>query len=195
MPPDETDSFIPRRTSTGHGHRARRRSSSASSKTFARLPVEDEDDDYEEEDTIEREVHRGNESDNVRLLTINGDPKHSRTFSSGSASASEDDGMVPTTVVGDFGKHGRGGRPRRTYREAILVTMALFQGYAVLVAFQNKLAREIGITTDSDPRATEFHIAVSFLYVGNLLFRCVWSFFVLCVQYFIARAVPCVTSI
>lgn len=67
------------------------------------------------------------------------------------------------------------GNDTKTFKEVILVTISIFQGYAILVVFQNKLAHEIGIKTDRDPRSAQFHFAVSFLYIGNLVFRCVLS--------------------
>uniref|UniRef100_A0A6A7G760 Transmembrane protein n=2 Tax=Hirondellea gigas TaxID=1518452 RepID=A0A6A7G760_9CRUS len=63
------------------------------------------------------------------------------------------------------------GNETKTFREIMLVTCAVFQGYGILVLFQNKLAQEIGIIGDNDPRSGQFHFAVSFLYIGNLLFR------------------------
>eukprot|EP01083_Nonionella_stella_P185864 678977_1 len=57
------------------------------------------------------------------------------------------------------------------YKLILVVTLALFQGYAILIAFQKKLERELGIANESDPRSKKFHAAYSFLYLGNLFFR------------------------
>eukprot|EP00033_Pygsuia_biforma_P005536 GCRY01006114.1.p1 GENE.GCRY01006114.1~~GCRY01006114.1.p1 ORF type:complete len:411 (-),score=65.24 GCRY01006114.1:206-1438(-) len=56
-------------------------------------------------------------------------------------------------------------------REGILVTIALFSGYASLFALQRELKKHFNITDDDQSMSRIYGIAVSFLYFGNLVFR------------------------
>lgn len=56
------------------------------------------------------------------------------------------------------------------YYRAILTTISVFMGYSGMVVLQDKLKTRIGIKTGTD-EAYVFGIAVSFLYLGNLIFR------------------------
>lgn len=60
-------------------------------------------------------------------------------------------------------------------RVVIVVTTTMFMGYAILVSFQHKLKDEYGIGDDS-PRAHEWLVGVSMLYIFNLIFRIAHNF-------------------
>lgn len=50
-------------------------------------------------------------------------------------------------------------------------TLSVFMGYAILVSFQHRLKMRMGIS-DNDAAASDvFSVGVSFLYIGNLIFR------------------------
>jgi hypothetical protein len=93
----------------------------------------------------------------------------------------EENGVI---VLGDDGDSATSGspvkplmiEPEEPYRRVILVTTAMFMGYAILVSFQRKLKDEYGIGNE-DSRSHEFSFAVSFLYIGNLIFRLMHNFF------------------
>jgi hypothetical protein len=58
------------------------------------------------------------------------------------------------------------------YYEVFLVTIPLFMGYAALFSLQNKLKMLYNIDPISPTSQSElFGVAVSFLYLGNLVFR------------------------
>lgn len=57
------------------------------------------------------------------------------------------------------------------YKSAILVTMGIFMGYAALNALQRKVKLRIGISDDDKSASVLFSFAVSWLYMGNLVFR------------------------
>jgi len=57
------------------------------------------------------------------------------------------------------------------HRSVCLVTMSVFMGYAILVSFQHKLKVRLGIDDEDHSRSELFTSAVSFLYIGNLIFR------------------------
>jgi hypothetical protein len=60
----------------------------------------------------------------------------------------------------------------QTKLQVILVTMAMFSGYAATVNMQGRLRDELGITTKpDDPNAHLFTVATSCQYIGNLIFR------------------------
>ena len=56
-------------------------------------------------------------------------------------------------------------------REIIVTTLTQFMGYAILVAFQAKLKAQLGIVDGNNADSHQFAFAVSFLYIGNLVFR------------------------
>jgi hypothetical protein len=57
------------------------------------------------------------------------------------------------------------------HREVILITLAEFLGYAILVSFQAKLKKQMHIIDGDNPLSHQFSFAASFLYIGNLVFR------------------------
>eukprot|EP00455_Lapot_gusevi_P024852 TRINITY_DN2596_c0_g1_i1.p1 TRINITY_DN2596_c0_g1~~TRINITY_DN2596_c0_g1_i1.p1 ORF type:complete len:462 (-),score=139.20 TRINITY_DN2596_c0_g1_i1:151-1458(-) len=61
--------------------------------------------------------------------------------------------------------------PELLRREIICVTLSVFMGYAILVSFQHKLKDKMGILDGDKDLSREFSFAVSFLYIGNLIFR------------------------
>eukprot|EP01006_Ploeotia_vitrea_P004865 TRINITY_DN115622_c0_g1_i1.p1 TRINITY_DN115622_c0_g1~~TRINITY_DN115622_c0_g1_i1.p1 ORF type:complete len:455 (+),score=213.68 TRINITY_DN115622_c0_g1_i1:206-1570(+) len=62
------------------------------------------------------------------------------------------------------------------YRHIIIVTISMFMGYAVLVSFQHKLKAQDDISDTAGHASHEFGFAVSFLYIGNLVFRLAHNF-------------------
>ena len=64
----------------------------------------------------------------------------------------------------------------RPHRLIIFVTLSMFMGYAILVSFQHKLKVAYGIPDSGSPLSHEFSNAVSFLYIGNLIFRLAHNF-------------------
>lgn len=62
------------------------------------------------------------------------------------------------------------------YRSIFLVVLAQFMGYAVLVSFQHKLKVALGISDDDEGASHRFGVAVSTLYIGNLVFRLAHNF-------------------
>lgn len=96
--------------------------------------------------------------------------------------------VVPQTPHGavarageKFGKAGLagdapGGDDDVVYRSIFLTVTAQFMGYAVLVSFQHKLKHAIGISDDSAGQSHAFGVAVSSLYIGNLVFRLAHNF-------------------
>lgn len=56
-------------------------------------------------------------------------------------------------------------------RSIIFVTMPVFMGYAALFSLQHKVKAVYGIPDDSSSRSRLFSVGVSFLYLGNLIFR------------------------
>lgn len=56
------------------------------------------------------------------------------------------------------------------YYRAIFTTISVFMGYSGMIVLQDKLKTRLGIVTGSDD-AYVFGVAVSFLYLGNLIFR------------------------
>jgi hypothetical protein len=59
---------------------------------------------------------------------------------------------------------------RPVYYRAIFTTISVFMGYSGMIVLQDKLKTRLGIVTGSD-EAYVFGVAVSFLYLGNLIFR------------------------
>jgi len=56
------------------------------------------------------------------------------------------------------------------YHRAVFTTMPVFMGYSGMIVLQDKLKNRLDIKTGSDD-AYVFGVAVSFLYLGNLIFR------------------------
>jgi len=69
------------------------------------------------------------------------------------------------------------------YRRIIIVTLSMFMGYAILVSFQRHIKEAMNIPEEQDdPRNIEFTFAVSFLYIGNLVFRLAHNFVFFCLK-------------
>ena len=66
-------------------------------------------------------------------------------------------------------------------RQIIFVTMPVFMGYAALFSLQHKVKASYGIPDDNSSRSRLFSIAVSFLYLGNLIFRFAHNLIFFCV--------------
>lgn len=65
-------------------------------------------------------------------------------------------------------------------RRIILVTIAMFMGYAILVSFQHKLFDKFCIVKGT-ARAHTYGVGISFLYIGNLVFRLMHNFIFACI--------------
>ena len=61
-------------------------------------------------------------------------------------------------------------------RWIILVVIPVFMGYASLFSLQHKVKAEYGIADDGSTASRAFGAAVSFLYLGNLIFRFAHNF-------------------
>lgn len=61
-------------------------------------------------------------------------------------------------------------------RWIIFVTTSTFMGYAILVSFQHKLKVAYNIKDDGSERSKQWSVAVSFLYIFNLIFRLAHNF-------------------
>lgn len=59
----------------------------------------------------------------------------------------------------------------RPYYEVFAVVLFVFSGYGCLFALQRKVKQHIGISDENDAGSTVFGVAVSSLYIGNLVFR------------------------
>jgi hypothetical protein len=59
----------------------------------------------------------------------------------------------------------------RVYWEAFFVNMSMFCGYAALFGLQREIKVQFGINDADVIRSREFGVAVSFLYIFNLIFR------------------------
>ena len=71
---------------------------------------------------------------------------------------------------------------KHTYWEAIFVTLPMFAGYAALVILQHQLKVAYAIS-DTDISASKlFSFAVSFQYIGNLIFRLAHNFVFCCIR-------------
>lgn len=64
----------------------------------------------------------------------------------------------------------------RVHWEVIFVTLSVFMGYAILVSFQHDLKHKLAITDGDEHRSNQFSFGVSFLYIGNLVFRMAHNF-------------------
>lgn len=67
-------------------------------------------------------------------------------------------------------------------RRVIIVSIAMFMGYAILVSFQHKLKQQYKISDCDNDKSHMFSVAVSFLYIGNLIFRMAHNFVFSCVK-------------
>eukprot|EP01029_Cantina_marsupialis_P018758 TRINITY_DN4322_c0_g1_i1.p1 TRINITY_DN4322_c0_g1~~TRINITY_DN4322_c0_g1_i1.p1 ORF type:complete len:423 (+),score=95.03 TRINITY_DN4322_c0_g1_i1:272-1540(+) len=67
-------------------------------------------------------------------------------------------------------------KEQKPYRLTFLVTLSVFMGYAILVSFQHKIKAKLHIPDDKSHISHEFSFAVSFLYIGNLIFRLAHNF-------------------
>jgi hypothetical protein len=56
-------------------------------------------------------------------------------------------------------------------RSAIFTMTPAFMGYAALVTLQDNIKKRLGIVDGNSPGSYEFSFAVSWLYLGNLIFR------------------------
>lgn len=74
----------------------------------------------------------------------------------------EEDPLESTAMIEDAA--------RPVYYRAILTTLSVFMGYSGMIVLQDRLKTRLGIVTGSD-EALVFGVAVSFLYLGNLIFR------------------------
>ncbi len=66
-------------------------------------------------------------------------------------------------------------------RWIILVVIPVFMGYACLFSLQHKVKAKYGIADDGSLESRAFGAAVSFLYLGNLIFRFAHNFLFFCV--------------
>ena len=66
-------------------------------------------------------------------------------------------------------------------RWIILVVIPVFMGYACLFSLQHKVKAQYGIADDGSEASRAFGAAVSFLYLGNLIFRFAHNFVFFCV--------------
>ena len=66
-------------------------------------------------------------------------------------------------------------------RWIILVVIPVFMGYASLFSLQHKVKAKYGIADDGSAASRAFGAAVSFLYLGNLIFRFAHNFVFFCV--------------
>lgn len=77
-------------------------------------------------------------------------------------------------------------------KSVIFCVIPLFMGYACLFSLQHKITSVYGIT-DSGPRFDQFGNAVSFLYVGNLVFRFAHNIVFACITPHV-RVIVAITS-
>ena len=90
----------------------------------------------------------------------------------GGGGASDDDDEIPTgkLVSGPQDKDPRFHPDAPATKSVIMCVVPLFMGYACLFSLQHKITGVYGIK-DSGERFDQFGNAVSFLYIGNLVFR------------------------
>jgi hypothetical protein len=67
-------------------------------------------------------------------------------------------------------------KEKQPYKRVMVVSISMFMGYAILISFQHKLKEAFGIGDKATSRSHEFGFAVSFLYIGNLVFRLAHNF-------------------
>ena len=116
--------------------------------------------------TTESEVDHAN-----RTLNFNDTPTK-YTVTNSTAAPKEFEAVVP------FGEeqssHAGATKPNKEeqppFKSAIFCVIPLFMGYACLFSLQGKIKDAYGITTQGE-RFEQFGNAVSFLYMGNLVFR------------------------
>ena len=84
-----------------------------------------------------------------------------------------DHDIVPTTPTDDDpnAPHKEDAPPQPPHRLVILITIAIFTGYAALVLLQHRLSQAMDLET-----STVFQHGCSFNYIGNLIFRLAHNF-------------------
>eukprot|EP00949_MAST-11_sp_MAST-11-sp1_P002202 g2202.t1 len=91
----------------------------------------------------------------------------------------DDNSVHPNNDNDHDGNGGEGSavaiKDQEPYRFTILVTIAIFSGYAMLVVMQEPLGVAMGLS-----KSAEFHHACTLNYVGNLIFRLAHNFIFAC---------------